>query len=280
MTIFFADLDRTLIYSTDALGHRSPDRDELPLVCVETYQGQPIAFVTEVAARGIGRLLEADALVPVTTRSVEQYRRVRFPGPPPRLALVANGGLLLRDDELDGDYRKETASWLVGSTPLDVVFAHLQSAADPRFSVNLRTVEDLFCYAVVDTDKVPPGWAVELADYATGVGWQVSNQGRKVYLLPEGLSKGRAIQRIAEELNLDGFLAAGDSNTDAPMLAKASEAMIPRHASLVEHANELGAGTTQSTGVVAGEELVAWAEAHLLHDRPGSGLVDVAEVGN
>lgn len=262
MTVFFADLDRTLIYSTDALGLREPDHEELPLVCVEIYRGQPASFVTEVAAKGIGRLLQDDALVPVTTRSVEQYRRVRLPGPVPGLALVANGGLLLRDGELDEDYRKETASRLDGSTPLNVVFAHLQAVADPRFSINLRTVEELFCCAVVDTDAVPRGWAVELADYAAGVGWQVSDQGRKVYLLPAELSKGKAVRRIADELSLDGFIAAGDTNTDVPMLRAASAALIPRHSDLARtKVVPAGCPLTRATGVLAGQEIVAWATA-------------------
>lgn len=263
MTVFFADLDRTLIYSTDALGLREPDHEELPLVCVEMYRGQPASFVTEVAAKGIGRLLQDDALVPVTTRSVEQYRRVRLPGPLPGLALVANGGLLLRDGELDEDYRKGTASRLDGSTPLSVVFAHLQAVADPRFSVNLRTVEELFCYAVVDTDAVPPGWAVELADYAAGVGWQVSDQGRKVYLLPAELSKGKAVLRIADELDLNGFIAAGDTSTDEPMLAASAHAIVPAHSELACRAEGYSATTTNAVGIRAGEEIVRWAESML-----------------
>lgn len=267
MTVFFADLDRTLIYSTDALWLGVQDRDAPALTCVETYNGRQASFVTEGAARGIERLLTAGMLVPVTTRSVDQYRRVRLPGPLPRLALVANGGLLLRSGNLDEDYRQETTERLAGSTPLNVVFAHLQAVADPRFSINLRTVEDLFCYAVVDANAVPRSWAVQLADYAASVGWQVSDQGRKVYLLPDKLSKGQAVERIADELNLQGFIAAGDTNTDVPMLHAASAAMIPRHAPLVRHAEELGVSITQSAGVAAGEELVTWAESHLLHGR-------------
>lgn len=174
-----------------------------------------------------------------------------------------NGGLLLRNNELDEDYRRETNARLAGSTPLSVVFARLQAVADPRFSINLRTVEDLFCYAVVDIDTVPGSWAVELAGYAADVGWQVSDQGRKVYLLPDELSKGQAVRRIADELNLDGFIAAGDTNADVSMLRVAADAIIPAH-HVVSSAQTGNAPATSAIGVGAGEEIVQWAARKLL----------------
>lgn len=264
MTVFFADLDRTLIYSADALDIRVPDDQAPRLVCVETYNGRPASFVTEAAAAGLGRILDAQALVPVTTRSVEQYRRVRLPGPPPPLALVANGGRLLRGNEVDEDYSKETSSLLEGSTGLNVVLAHLRSVADPSFSVSVRSVEGLFCYAVVNADLVPTGWTAELAEYAAGVGWEVSDQGRKVYLSPNELNKGNATRRIAKRLGLDWFVAAGDTNADESMLMHATEALVPRHSALAGRAEGMGAGLTTMSGVAAGEEVVAWAEARLL----------------
>lgn len=264
MTVFFADLDRTLIYSADALDIRVPDDEAPQLRCVETYQGRPVSFVTEVAAVGIARLLEVQALVPVTTRSLDQYRRVRLPGPRPRLALVANGGRLLRVDEVDEDYSKVTSALLEGSTPLDVVLAHLRSVADPRFALNVRSVEDLFCYAVVNRESLPSSWVVDLADFATSVGWQVSDQGRKIYLLPNALNKGNAIRRIAKEFGFKGFIAAGDTSADESMLKHAAHALVPRHASLAGRAQALGARVTKSAGAAAGEEVVAWAETHLL----------------
>jgi hypothetical protein len=266
MTVFFTDLDRTLIYSADALDLRAHDHDA-QFVCVETYNGRPASFVTEAASRGIRRLLEADLLVPVTTRSVDQYRRVCLPGPSPRLALVANGGLLLRDGKVDEDYRRATTAQLDRSTPLDVVFVHLESVADPRFTVSIRAVEDLFCYAVVDMGAVPTGWTVELANYATELGWQVSDQGRKVYLLPDELSKGQAVQRVVDELNLDGYIAAGDANTDVSMLRAAASSIVPAHSELARRALLADMLVTSTNGVGAGEEIVHWAIGELIVAR-------------
>ena len=138
------------------------------------------------------------------------------------------------------------------------------AVADPSFSLSVRSVEGLFCYAVVNADLVPSGWTAELADYAAGVGWEVSDQGRKVYLLPNELNKGNATQRIAKLLGLDWFVASGDTNADESMLMHAAEALVPRHGAVAWRAERMGAGITTTTGVAAGEEVVAWAEARLL----------------
>src|SRR3546814_63715 len=191
-------------------------------------------------------------LVPVTTRSVEQYRRVHLPGPKPHLALVANGGRLLRDDTVDEDYSKSTTSLLEASTPLELVFDHLTSVGHPRFCINVRAVENLFCYAVVDVDVVPPGWITELTEYAAGVGWGVSDQGRKVYLLPNALTKGQAARSVADACGLGGFIAAGDTNTDEPMLIEASDALIPRHGALARQAASLGMCVTGERSAARG----------------------------
>ena len=49
------------------------------------------------AAKQLGHVVEASTFVPVTTRVVEQYRRVELPGAPPQYAIAANGGVLLID---------------------------------------------------------------------------------------------------------------------------------------------------------------------------------------
>ena len=90
--IVCADLDRTLIYSANALdlGSETPR-----LLCVEIYKGAPLSFMTETAAELL-RSLTAH-VVPTTTRTLEQLARVRLPGPPSRYAIASNGGHLLVD---------------------------------------------------------------------------------------------------------------------------------------------------------------------------------------
>src|SRR5947208_5976810 len=95
MTVLVAsDLDRTLIYSRKA---RSLGVDAADAVCVEVHDEKESSFVTAAAAAGLAALADEAVLVPVTTRIVEQYRRVRLPGREPAYAIAANGGVLLVD---------------------------------------------------------------------------------------------------------------------------------------------------------------------------------------
>ena len=70
-----SDLDRTLIYSAAAFALDMPDETVPRLLCAEFYQGAPLSYMTEAAARTLEDLAAAAAFVPATTRTPEQYRR-------------------------------------------------------------------------------------------------------------------------------------------------------------------------------------------------------------
>jgi len=89
-----SDLDRTLIYSAAALGLRGRDEDMPRLLCVEFYRGAPLSYVTETAARTLQALADTAVFVPVTTRTPEQYARVRLLDKPPAYAICANGAVV------------------------------------------------------------------------------------------------------------------------------------------------------------------------------------------
>ena len=98
-----SDLDRTLIYSRAA---RELGADDAPALCVEVYDGEQISFMSAAAARAFAALTARVAVVPVTTRVIEQYRRVQLPGGPSTYAVVANGGQLLVDGRPDRDWER------------------------------------------------------------------------------------------------------------------------------------------------------------------------------
>ena len=258
----FSDLDRTLIYSAAALDLTVPDEAAPRLLCVELYQRAPLSYVTERAAVGIAALNEARALVPVTTRTPAQYRRVHLPGPEPAYALTANGGRLLRDGVEDEDWSTALASRLEGSgAAFAEVYAALRDRSEQAPWVRtVREAEGLFCYAVVERATMPAAWLEELTGWCTDHGWTVSVQGRKIYCVPVGLSKAAAIREVALMLGVSTALAAGDS-----LLDTGGKAVRPAHGELHETAYARpGLTVTTATGVAAGEEIVDWMLAHAL----------------
>lgn len=96
---------------------------------------------------------------------------------------------------------------------LDEVRAHLVAAADPAWLLKERVAEDLFAYLVVERALLPDGWVKELAEWAAPHGWAVSLQGRKIYAVPQPLTKSAAVREVARRTGAEQILAAGDSSS-------------------------------------------------------------------
>lgn len=260
----FSDLDRTLVYSPSALALGTHDEDAPRLLCVEVHNGRPLSFVTERAAEGIAALTGAGVLVPVTTRTPAQYRRIHLPGPTPKFALAANGGRLLRDGVEDLDYTEALAARLAGAgAPFEEIWSHVRalswSTLGRTFVEKARDADGLFCYVVVDRAALPEGWVEELTGFCAERGWGVSVQGRKVYCVPVGLSKAAAMREVAAILGVSTVAAAGDSLLDRELLDAADLAIRPAHGELHDTGwTAAHVEVTRSAGAAAGEQIVGW----------------------
>ncbi|PJE94387.1 HAD family hydrolase [Streptomyces carminius] len=259
-----SDLDRTLIYSAASLGLAMPDAEAPRLLCVEVYQSGPLSYLTETAAALLAELAGRSVLVPTTTRTREQYGRIRLPGPPPRYAICANGGHLLVDGESDPGWHARVRRALdADCASLAEVRARLTATADPAWLLKERVAEDLFAYLVVDRAELPEAWVKELADWAGPRGWTVSLQGRKIYAVPRPLTKSAAVAEVARRTGAGHVLAAGDSLLDADLLLAADTGWRPGHGELAE----LGWSAPHITalperGVAAGERILREALLH------------------
>ncbi len=261
--IVCADLDRTLIYSAAALDLRVPDAQAPRLLCVEVYRGAPLSYLTETAAELLRDLHGRAVLVPTTTRTPEQLARVHLPGPPPRYAIASNGGHLIVDGVPDQAWTERVAVRLRECAPLREVEAHLRESAGP-FVLALRVAGEMFAYAVVDRAAVPDGWVDALARWCDPRGWTVSLQGRKVYAVPRPLTKSAAAAEVRARVGGGTLLAAGDSLLDADLLDAADAAIRPAHGELADAGfTRDHLAVTSTTGVRAGEEVLAWIHARV-----------------
>ncbi len=251
------DLDRTLIYSAAAL-QRHGDQ-QVPVVAVERYRDTDASFVTRPAAAALARLPERALLVPATTRTPEQLARVTLPGPAPRYAVAANGGVLLVDGRADASWRRRVAAAVGAAASVAEVRAHVERVCAPAWTSAVRTAAELFCYALLDRDAAPPDLVAQEAAWAGPRGWQVSLQGRKLYWVPRALTKSAAVAEIRRREDAGALLAAGDSLLDADLLLAAEAGIVARHGEL--HASGWRAeqvAVTRREGVRAGEEIADW----------------------
>lgn len=254
------DLDRTLIYTRAAFGNANPDT-----VCVEEYEGQPLSYMTVSAAERLKILAETAAVVPVTTRTIEQFQRIRLPGGPWPYAVTSNGGSILRNglpdrrwrSALDARVRAECAT-------LVEVRAELRARVDESFALRLREADDLFCYLVVDQDRLPAGFLADWDAWCRPRGWSASQQGRKIYAMPTPVCKSHAVREVRRRMLDSGelragspLLAAGDGSLDAEMLISADAAIRPRHGELEQRNwRHPRVAVTGASGIQASEEIV------------------------
>jgi len=264
-TVAFSDLDRTLIYSRAAAEALGDPGEAQATTCVEIYDGTPQSFVSDRALPSLEALAQSGRLVPTTTRTVEQFLRVRLPGPRPRYAICANGGHLLVDGVVDEGHHAGVVRRLASSSaPLPEVLDEItrltaEASAQPPFVERVRVASDLFCYLIVDRPRLPRGWLEQLEGEAARRSWGVSLQGRKLYVVPTSLTKSAAAAEVLRRTGSTWAVAAGDSVLDADLLEWAGAGIRPGHGELADSGwQRPHVEVTPSTGVRAGEQIARW----------------------
>ena len=212
MLLFLSDLDNTLLFS-----HRYREAGD---VCVEWLDGREQGFMTANVWAKLGRLPETVRLIPVTTRSVEQYRRIQWPEAP-EWAVTTNGGILLGPSGPDPAWL-ETARAFVEPYQADLARADA-ALAEETWCLRRQMVDALYLFAVSEDPETAARGAVGFPAGPLSVG--VS--GRKVYFFPPGLDKGMAGRLLKKLFGPCRTVCAGDSPLDLPMLREAEIALVP-----------------------------------------------------
>lgn len=266
------DLDRTLIYSANALLLEGEDRRAPALTVAEVYQGRPISFLTRTAERLLAEIAAACTFVPVTTRTVAQYQRIRLPGPAPRYAVTSNGGRLLIDGEPDPAWTAHLTRKLGSScAPLEEIAARLARPEHTPWLLRLRDAEELFVYAIVEREQLPAADLAGLELWCAERGWTVSLQGRKLYCVPEVITKEAAVAEVLCRSGGSPLIAAGDSLLDRGMLLAADHAFRPAHGELEAAGFKAPQLTvTGARGVLAGEEIARRIHALVYEAEPAA----------
>ncbi|NIZ92681.1 HAD family hydrolase [Kineococcus rubinsiae] len=254
-----SDLDQTLVFS-----ERSSARDVADLVAVEEYEGRTISWVTPRAWALLADLVATGDFLPVTTRTPAQYARIRWPAAPPRLAVCANGGVLLVDGVADAAWTAQVRGNLAAAQALPAVHdvlarlaAELQALVPGSGDPAVRSVEGLFAYVVLREGQRPPLEGPRLGELTAlldGWGYGVSLQGRKLYAVPRALTKSAAVAEVVRRRGARGFVGAGDSLLDVDLLLAAERAWRPGHGELLRSGwDDPGVVLVDAAGAAAGE---------------------------
>lgn len=216
--IFASDIDGTLLFTPGDDVAASPERFRV------FPDGERHAVSISVAALDLLRAVANRAeFVPVTARSVEQYRRLEIfrTELAPRFAIVSGGGNLLVDGEIDTAYRAAVEARAEASRDVyELDVAAFEASFPAARLVRRRLVDGCFYLYELDLgERESPGTAAAVAAAIAGApSCAYSLQGRKLALLPPHIDKLAAVRHLADRLGSSRVIAAGDSAADLSML--------------------------------------------------------------
>ncbi len=214
--ILTTDLDNTLIYSyKHDIGNEKR--------CAEIYRGREISFITEKTFDLLKMVKNKMLIIPVTTRTEEQYRRIDLGVGEFEYALVCNGGVMLKNGIEDNAWYRESLDMTEESLP-EIKKAAAILAQDKNVCFEIRCIRDLFVFTKSNTpvqsaERLRNGTNADLVDIFTN--------GAKVYAVPKKLNKGTAVARLRNYLGESAVAAAGDSEFDIPMILVSDFAVCP-----------------------------------------------------
>lgn len=206
MSILFTDLDNTMIYSY----HREISN---PKVVVEHLDGREQSFMTEFTYDFLDTA-EWLNVIPVTTRTEQQYKRIEFSE---RIcfkyAIVCNGGKLLVDGKEDEEWSYMTH--ILTQHNYDCLKHATELMSYLCKNETIHRPEKYMCYVKCSD---PKRVYMELIKVVDSNKVNVQRDGRKVYIFANGITKGSAIERFTKNRNSETILAAGDNLMDVSML--------------------------------------------------------------
>lgn len=209
--IIFADLDGTLIFSASR---------KLPgdIVC-EYKDGAEISCITQKQSAR----LQGMRIIPVTTRSIEQYRRINIPEFQPEYALTDNGGTLLINGTPDPQWTERSLA-LAAECSAQLAECRRIMERDINRNFEIRLVDGMFLF----TKSTQPESSLAALRQAAGDSIICYHTGQKLYALPAKLCKGASAKRLAERISGGSrIICAGDSLMDVPLLNIADIAIFP-----------------------------------------------------
>jgi hydroxymethylpyrimidine pyrophosphatase-like HAD family hydrolase len=262
--IYASDLDRTLIYSLNAIGVPG---DTPGLVPAEIIDGRTVSYISQQALAMLKELAAKIVFMPVTTRTIAQYRRINLFQETviPDYAVTSNGGNILVDGVVDQEWRAAVGRLVErGSASAEEAGRLVRSVVRAEWITSERYCDELFYTFVVHRDSLPLDEITRMADRLDGLGWKVSLQGRKLYVVPEAVNKSDAIIHVRRTVRSEPMVASGDSLLDKSLLASADYAIAPCHGEIFAEQEaglvNLEYPFTKQSGVFAGDEIMQYVQ--------------------
>ncbi|MDQ0061786.1 HAD family hydrolase [Paenibacillus harenae] len=260
--IYASDLDQTLIYSARSIGVPT---DSYGIVPAERHQEKTIAHISQEALRLLAYLPSDVQFVPVTTRTESQYRRIHIFQEVivPQFAVTSNGGNIMKNGVPDREWRVNIERRLAaGAASAAEARTHFAGVLASDWVLREDLCDELFYSILIDRERMELEAVMEKAEAVKSLGWEVSIQGRKIYIVPSVINKWDAIAHIKSRLGGLEVIASGDSLLDRCLLDQADYAIAPAHGELFREKQRDPASVrtrfTERSGIFAADEIVSY----------------------
>lgn len=223
--IYATDYDRTLIYSIKFLEmHPCPDK----VVLVD--KSKIDSYISNRVLNKLRYILELGIqFIPVTARSVEEFKRVNIPGVNPEYAITTCGGVILHNGERDKDWDNHIKG-NINIREIDKIRVELNELQDVNY--NTKFVDEAYLFTKFDINN-KDRLKVDLARLQSNFeGYSFRIDKNKLYAIPNIVSKNAALTWLASKLGETEIIASGDGENDICFLNSANLAMIPSHCTI------------------------------------------------
>lgn len=230
--IYATDLDRTVIFSSKFFS-----LSEKNVTCVEYKGNKEISYMYNEALDLLHKLMEKKDLflIPVTTRSLEQYQRVT-PFQKCKYAIVANGGIILYNGEVFKPWRKKVDKILIEYQKYESSILKFLKNYACYFESDIRKVDNIFYFVKLKDEKEKNEKLLGILDKSLDKSlWNFTLQGLKLYIIPKEITKENALLFLKKYLNETYVITSGDGKLDLGFIKVGNKKYIPEKSEILDY---------------------------------------------
>ncbi len=204
--IFFSDIDRTIIHSMKFLNESNNPE------IIEYNNSKPISYIEKESLLLLNDLSKKLLLIPVTTRSLNQYKRIKFPCKF-KYSIISNGGIILKNGKRLKQWDKLIKRKINKTDYIEI--KNNLNRINKYLIKEINLIDDVFYFSKVKENYINDLMS-ELDNILIDYNWDYTIQSNKLYIIPNFISKENAIKYLLKtEIKGNNFIiTAGDGKLD------------------------------------------------------------------
>jgi len=233
--IYARDIDRTLIFSERFIEEFGIDKSNLALIdeCkTNSYMSSEVANKLSHLTNGFyNRKIR---FIPVTTRSVQQFKRIQFSnlGINIEYAITTNGGKILYHGRELNAWEEYITHLIPSKYEFDSVVKEINSIPGIDYTTKLIDDRYIFSKSNIDLESITVVKSELDKLSKTYQQFEFKMYKNKVYSVPKCFGKDIALNWLKHYLCEDKIISSGDSSFDIPMISISDIKVIPSHSSI------------------------------------------------